>query len=211
MNPSRLNNTRFDGTLYHGTSLEALRRIRTREPIQLVYQTHNPSLGGAYFTTNQTKGWGHAELAAFAHKSKPILLAVEPDELHPDEDWVVPAFDNSELEDDETIKDPALNAFFGDLFVNYYGESLSDHYKTRYHELNKSHGITAAHSLQWAQSARQLAPLYLGQIVAIFPNLGRSHLPLFTPIELNMSPANHSPDQPECSPNKTDKTGRKSS
>lgn len=157
--------------MYHGTSLAALKRIREGREILPVYTVNNISLGGAYFTNNRAKARGHAKEAADIHKSTPVILLVVPEELLPDEDWVVVAFEDCPLlPDRETIEDKVHREFFDDLFVGYLPEtSLSDHYKERYDELNRKHGITADFSLHWIKSARQEDPLHMSQIINIIP------------------------------------------
>ncbi len=130
---------------YHGTATAA-------QPGRRTFSATNVSLGGTYITKNRALAEVYAQTAAREHSGEPVVLDVRvPDtELLPDEDWVVNAAESRE------DPPPRVQAFLDDLFQGYLGEgwSLSDHYKERYDELNRRHGITWRDSWEWVGTAR---------------------------------------------------------
>ena len=150
---------------YHGTTTDVLKKIVAGScMVAQVYKRSNVSLGGAYFWSDLARAKDHAAFAARQMGGDPVVLVVVPDDLYPDEDWVVSFLDRAD--DDEITP---LADFLDDLFDGYQGEgfSLSDHYKERYQELNDYHGITWKDSERWNHSARQLSPLRQDQVVMI--------------------------------------------
>ena len=143
---------------YHGTSTTSLNWIFSGRPAEVVraFTEANVSLGGAYVTKDNLFARAYALHAADVQGGRPAVLEVEipSSDLLPDEDWVVKAAEAPRLS-------PRLQQFMDDLFKGYLGEgwSLSDHYKTKYAELNKKHGITWRDSWRWSHSARVDRPI----------------------------------------------------
>lgn len=127
---------------YHGTSTTVASTISSGRPIRQrrVFQAANRSLGGTYVTRRPELAAVYAETAAGALGGRPIVLVVDvpTSVLLPDEDWVV------NVAEGRSPSSRRVETFLDDLFRGYLGEghSLSDHYKTRYNELNDAHGIT---------------------------------------------------------------------
>lgn len=157
--------------LYHGTSKAAYKAILANDKsIKPSFVSSNVSLGGAYFTTNPELAKVYARRTAREHgeDGNGVVFEVKPIfPLLPDEDWVVNAFEELEINENEEIIDPKYKDFFDDLFIGYDQNSLSDHYKKRYEYLNKKHGITWKDSIRWAKSVRQKEPIVPEQIIRI--------------------------------------------
>ena len=153
---------------YHGTTTVVLAKIQSgSKDVKKVYTESNISLGGAYFAREKERAEFYAIDAARLLGGNPVVLEVTPDALYPDEDWVVSAIEDAPT-DGYKIKDQRLQEFFDDLFDGYVADnSLSDHYRDRYDELNDYHGITWQDSEDWISTARQEGPLRAEQIVNV--------------------------------------------
>lgn len=154
---------------YHGTSTVVLEKIqRGSKDVKLVYTKSNISLGGTYFARHKERAEFYARDAARILGGQPVILEVIPDDLYPDEDWVVEAIEQAPEGRDGRLKNKRLQEFFDDLFQDYVSDnSLSDHYRDRYDDLNDYHGITWKDSEDWINTARQLGPLRAEQIVKV--------------------------------------------
>lgn len=147
-----------------------LEKIASGKPseIRRVFEGSNVSFGGVYLTKDQALAEVYAKNAARIVGGSPEVLKVKVDVRHllPDEDWVVRVFE--EFEEGERFP-PRIQGFMDDLFIAYPGEgfSLSDHYKTRYEELNARHGITWRDSWKYGGTARMNRPLEPGDILAV--------------------------------------------
>jgi len=139
--------------VYHGTSSIVDLKIFSGNPVDVerVFRDSNASLGGTYVTKDRALAEIYADHTTRALGGHPVVyeLEVSSSDLFPDEDWVV-----------EGARAPRLGSrlqkFMDDLFIGYPGEgfSLSDHYKERYEELNRRHGITWKDSWKWSGTAR---------------------------------------------------------
>jgi hypothetical protein len=146
--------------VYHGTTSDVLDKIlRGSQAAQRrVFTESNVSLGGTYVTARRALADVYAQTAARELGGLPVVLEldVDPKELLPDEDWPVRLF-----EVDESAVTPREQKFLDDLFVDYPGEgfSLSDHYTTKYEDLNRRHRVSWRDSWKWMETARLDRPL----------------------------------------------------
>ena len=152
---------------YHGTSSTAAGQIMAESHTsQPVYIESNVSLGGAYLTSERGLAEAAARAAACAHESFPVVFVLEIDEreLLPDEDWIVRPAESPE----DIVLGRRIQSFLDDAFEGYPGEghSLSDHYASRYNELNARHGITWRDSWRWCRTARLSRLLRPGDVVS---------------------------------------------
>ena len=148
-------------SVWHGTSSSVLSAVLKGVGIKRAFSTSNVSLGGTYVAKSRALADVYAANAAAALGGTPVVLemCVDRSALLPDEDWVVRGA--------RARPSPRLRPFWDDLFEGYGGDgfSLSDHYKERYDELNRVHGITWKDS--WTYGfARISRPLSISDVQA---------------------------------------------
>lgn len=168
------------GVLYHGTIHRTLEQIRSgSDEIVPVYTDQDVSLGGTYMARDYDIAEAMGRIAAREKGEKEfVVLTVRPIyDLYPDEDWVAAWYRRD-------FPREQYRAFFDDLFKGYHGtqdvpdadNSLPEHYRRRYDELNVQHGITWQDAIVWSGNVRQVEPLAIEQIVRIVDVIPRREL-----------------------------------